>query len=1647
LSLTEREEPTDASRRDPRLSGPTDQSNRVNPRQPSSGPSSSNADDDSEYFTVVEDGIGGRCEVSYLVLEIPDSPESIYPIYDTDVQPGSNGIPPRNIRKPRSSDDSNVLNVTKTFDYRHCEFRPFFFRGLHFSSACPGCDSDDESFFDFLESAAHTRYNITGTKEHYIIDSAITEAVYKFTPRSHYAGSMVAYANVTVTLMESGPVKGPINFPEQNSVQIDGLHMIDPKFARREGDKVYYETPEANRPILQRHEYWPNVQGKPQKIRALFEKLVQGMDQKDNIESSTAVLVEYIIRYLKYSFADELEQIHTAIKSVSSSGVQAEEIEHLFADLLVATGTNCTFTYLKKLLVEKKLQGPVVLDVLSLLPFKIRIDSVSPDMIEEWIELCEDPAMQSDSFVKRSCWLSFGTLIHKACAHDSYDARTAWNASASSNSQGNQQKPSRPWDNNNDDDEVNLRCPAELRQRVVQKVIEMMNSAGSGKGDSGADEEKILAIKVIGNMGLNETVDELATIIEDESAPVYIRTQAIYALKHVAAEYPDLVLDTVLPLYRQTKNPTQIRIAAFIVILAAQPDLPLLEDVAQSLNREPDLDVASYVYSSMSSLANSTDPCLKNLTRDLILALEFATPVNADFRHSKSVHKGAYVDHMKRGIFWETSHVMDRDAPVPKAANFRLHANIMEKSLELIEMGFETEGFGDAMRKYVKNFTAESLDEVLKGQASRRPRQAGSQPDAPEINQIEQMLNLKSSPPKEVRGTAYLKFFGQQTRFVVINPQTVSRFLVDLISQSKSVVPQLTGEGLALDQRRATMLLDAKLEFPTVLGVPIGNSIRIPIVASMKGKVKINMEPKPAEGFGLFKQTPNKLVMENTVQTTIAAEVHTKMNVYLAFIKIGTGVRTSITVNAPVNGKLEFSLKDKMTKVIMNLPESPVKLVKLQSFPVTFVTRLSAKSGQTFSQKSIPSGQLAARVHHAASEGSSESEETPAQQSQRGMPTQNVPSDRLVYLNISTIPSDLLTKTGHLSLSKWAGLPIPTIEIWEIATSVFVKARKVHLQVGHESTAARIDLKSEMEYPDSRIPTHLLPVLGAKCQMEIKLTPKTGSRKVIVTVYERSEFSTKPQAELLNKLKDKVADLTIKELSTPSTVKDVDKSAKVGHSLQILVNAEGNDAPDAWTTRGLLAILYTMDGRYTKVIAGLNSKVPALPKKLCLTGDLQGPERTGMWFLTPQQPMNNKSIQGNLEMSWGDDCGSDKYVKLRMRMQKTNEQLEIESNDLYDENGIPVPAEVASEVREGEGLFQSLYKQCEEDRKVGAFFSQECVEFVIRYTDLNRLKFDVEFKDVSRPIRGILHKLERLAKGAYYWNTEVQDVDIKNPENRINAVVELSADRSHLDIKYQTPKANVSMINLDLPAEIMPPSAFFPWTYSRLFGLSMPISCTLSGPKISTFDDVSDEMPLSQCWHLLTMDESDEDLFAVLVASAAKNSITKKIAVIFQGHRIEVIPTGNAAQSSPQSPPSMKNFVVKYNGQELKDALTPEKRTTIPPNLPEDKQELADIMLVKPEHTGNKEPVLAIISRVTGLTVVFDGASVTVIPSPFWKNSLVGLCGSYNGQPWDDKLLPNKTLVEEPEELSRAFLLPTPGCDQEIPVPPTQPMRPKSRNV
>ena len=122
--------------------------------------------------------------------------------------------------------------------------------------------------------------------------------------------------------------------------------------------------------------------------------------------------------------------------------------------------------------------------------------------------------------------------------------------------------------------------------------------------------------------------------------------------------------------------------------------------------------------------------------------------------------------------------------------------------------------------------------------------------------------------------------------------------------------------------------------------------------------------------------------------------------------------------------------------------------------------------------------------------------------------------------------------------------------------------------------------------------------IGDKGVLKIKLIPK--DKQLTFTAYERTMYSMKSEQELLNQLKDKMTDIPVKDVSKSNPPADYNKYPKVGHSLQWTISSA---APDTWTTRGLLAIIYSMPGQYVKTIGSFESKIPAFAKKGCMSAE------------------------------------------------------------------------------------------------------------------------------------------------------------------------------------------------------------------------------------------------------------------------------------------------------------------------------------------------------------------------------------------------------------------------------------------------------------
>ena len=133
-------------------------------------------------------------------------------------------------------------------------------------------------------------------------------------------------------------------------------------------------------------------------------------------------------------------------------------------------------------------------------------------------------------------------------------------------------------------------------------------------------EMKMAVIKAIGNSGVPDFLPILESVISmpgkipsRSAAETGMRAQAIYSMRRIAPYVPIRTIGILLPVYLNTMEVQAVRVAAFVAVMDMQPDCSAVMQIAHSLKGETNVQVASFVYTYLTSMSRSSQPNLKPL--------------------------------------------------------------------------------------------------------------------------------------------------------------------------------------------------------------------------------------------------------------------------------------------------------------------------------------------------------------------------------------------------------------------------------------------------------------------------------------------------------------------------------------------------------------------------------------------------------------------------------------------------------------------------------------------------------------------------------------------------------------------------------------------------------------------------------------------------------------------------------------------------------------------------------------------------------------------------------------------------------------------------------------------------------------------------
>lgn len=266
-------------------------------------------------------------------------------------------------------------------------------------------------------------------------------------------------------------------------------------------------------------------------------------------------------------------------------------------------------------------------------------------------------------------------------------------------------------------------------------------------------------------------------------------------------------------------------------------------------------------------------------------------------------------------------------------------------------------------------------------------------------------------------------------------------------------------------------------------------------------------------------------------------------------------------------------------------------------------------------------------------------------------------------------------------------------------------------------------------------------------------------------------------------------------------------------------------------------------------------------------------------------------------------------------------------------------------------------------------------EHTLKYGLLDQYKLDADY-DVSPFVRNLTAKAFGFVKYMYYWDTQVNGLQLEKSNGRQQIVARLNIDpinRQYVNITVQTPSERVNINDVALPmpvggVNIRRQSYGFKSMVNSYNEETLGV-CQVRSGRVNTFDGVKYSSPIPECYTLIAKDchHSKQSKFAVFIKEEDNEYKTLKIVT----QNIKLVVRGQEGE-----------LECKLNG-EIRDCSSIEE------------------VFIHGRHQAlrvSQGAYLKIELPEAGIRVYFDGLSVNVKSSKHYSSQLCGLCGQYDNE-------------------------------------------------
>merc|ERR1740128_627548 len=512
------------------------------------------------FWTVMEEGIEGKCENTYHVSELPE-----YIIHDYE----------KGMINSALCEGKKYFQLVRTRDITKCVEKNIFLSSKGHKNCLVGnCESENTKqtqtrFYSCADSVTEIPY------WHGVINEG--EMVQNVIPFN--TEPVVTGTKQVIKLLKVGQVS--YTMPEVPSPKV--CNDLSYEFPVTKSQSSQITSRQSQK------EFFQSLAKQPEQISfipAIFEslntedlytqiveRLVLVSEQLHSTElfaekeiPSQLKALKTIVSVLKTS---ELQKIWQSIQSLSVSQEVQQTVRNMFIDIVRNSGSSPCVMFILDLLKTNQLTE--IENYYTIVTLVHYIKTPTEELIHQIFLAIKSPAVQQKFWLKGSAHLAFANLVRNAClgSTKAYYPEDVFGKMCTS---------------------ANKKIVQEYIPHLVQELKSAQNSI-----------DKQMALWSLGQLAHESVIPTMINYMEGKTqdSTNQLRKVALFALSDVANHYSHKLIPVFLAVATNPAESRNLRIAAVMMLMKCNPETVYLQKLAVMTWFEQDLEVSRFIYSML----------------------------------------------------------------------------------------------------------------------------------------------------------------------------------------------------------------------------------------------------------------------------------------------------------------------------------------------------------------------------------------------------------------------------------------------------------------------------------------------------------------------------------------------------------------------------------------------------------------------------------------------------------------------------------------------------------------------------------------------------------------------------------------------------------------------------------------------------------------------------------------------------------------------------------------------------------------------------------------------------------------------------------------------------------------------------------------